>query len=31
MGKQVTLASIEKAIDIVDNLDDDQLESLSEK
>jgi hypothetical protein len=31
MGKQVTLASIEKAIDIIDNLDDDQLESVSEK
>jgi hypothetical protein len=31
MGKQVTLASIEKAIDIIDNLDDDQLESISEK
>ena len=31
MGKQVSLASIEKAIDIIDNLDDDQLESVSEK
>lgn len=29
--KQVSLASIEKAIQKVDNLDDDQLESLSEK
>ena len=28
--KQVSLASIEKAIDIVDNLDDDQLEATFE-
>lgn len=31
MEKHVSLASIEKAIEIVDNLDDDQLEALSEK
>lgn len=31
MKKHVSLASIEKAIEIVDNLDDDQLEALSEK
>jgi hypothetical protein len=29
--KQVSLASIEKAIEIVDNLTDDQLENVSEK
>jgi len=29
--KHITLASIEKAIHIVDNLDDDQLEALTEK
>ena len=29
--KQVSLASIEKSIEIVDNLTDDQLENVSEK